>query len=164
MPNDNLYAPPNAELEVSEPHGLATRGSRLVGAILDSIFAALLIFPTLMATGYWERMMTNQSGVTDTLIIGGIGTVSYLILHGYLLATRGQTIGKFLAKTRIVSVEDDKILPLGKLLLTRALPVLILPFIPIVGQFLGLLDPLFVFREDRRCVHDLIAGTKVVTA
>jgi len=25
-----------------------------------------------------------------------------------------------------------------------------------------LLDPLFILRRDRRCLHDLIAGTKVV--
>ena len=31
------------------------------------------------------------------------------------------------------------------------------------GQTLGLIDVLFIFRSDRRCVHDLIAGTKVVS-
>jgi uncharacterized RDD family membrane protein YckC len=32
------------------------------------------------------------------------------------------------------------------------------------GNALGTLDALFVFRRDKRCLHDLIAGTKVVRA
>jgi len=36
--------------------------------------------------------------------------------------------------------------------------------IPVVGSFFVLIDTLLVFRADRRCVHDLIAGTKVVKA
>jgi hypothetical protein len=31
-----------------------------------------------------------------------------------------------------------------------------------VGTFLVLVDVLFIFRKDRRCVHDHIAGTRVV--
>jgi uncharacterized RDD family membrane protein YckC len=31
-----------------------------------------------------------------------------------------------------------------------------------VNLILPLLDALFIFRQDRRCIHDLIAGTKVV--
>lgn len=34
----------------------------------------------------------------------------------------------------------------------------ILSFIP----FYALVDILFIFREDRRCLHDRIAGTQVV--
>ena len=32
------------------------------------------------------------------------------------------------------------------------------------GAFFGIANPLFIFRDDRRCLHDLIAGTKVVKA
>ena len=34
--------------------------------------------------------------------------------------------------------------------------------IPKVGGVLALADILFVFRDDRRCLHDQIAGTRVV--
>jgi uncharacterized RDD family membrane protein YckC len=33
-----------------------------------------------------------------------------------------------------------------------------------VGNFVGILDALFIFRSDRRCIHDLIAATRVVRA
>lgn len=36
--------------------------------------------------------------------------------------------------------------------------------IPLAGAAFGLVDILFIFRADRRCIHDLIAGTHVVTA
>lgn len=35
--------------------------------------------------------------------------------------------------------------------------------IPLIGPILNLVSILFVFRENRRCVHDHIAGTVVVT-
>ena len=31
-----------------------------------------------------------------------------------------------------------------------------------ISPFYGLVDILFIFRSDRRCIHDLIAGTQVV--
>jgi uncharacterized RDD family membrane protein YckC len=36
--------------------------------------------------------------------------------------------------------------------------------IPFLGMFFGLADALLIFRRNRRCIHDLIAGTTVVTA
>ena len=50
-----------------------------------------------------------------------------------------------------------------KLLGLRYVLVMLVMAIPIIGQLLGLADALFIFRSDRRCVHDLLAGTKVVS-
>ncbi len=49
-----------------------------------------------------------------------------------------------------------------KTLLLRAIVNGMIGMVPYVGGIYGLIDSLFIFREDRRCVHDLIAGTKVV--
>jgi hypothetical protein len=38
----------------------------------------------------------------------------------------------------------------------------VLQYIPGVGSIIGLADLLFIFRQDRRCIHDFIAGTKVI--
>ena len=48
------------------------------------------------------------------------------------------------------------------LLLRRYLPVQAVGALPAVGPLLGFANVLFIFRGDRRCVHDLIAGTRVV--
>jgi len=45
----------------------------------------------------------------------------------------------------------------------RYIPIWIVGLIPGVGIALTILDALFIFRDDRRCIHDLIAGTKVIT-
>lgn len=37
-----------------------------------------------------------------------------------------------------------------------------LSLIPAIGQLFAVIDTLCIFWEDRRCIHDLIAGTKVV--
>ena len=36
--------------------------------------------------------------------------------------------------------------------------------IPYIGKFAGFVDILMIFRGDKRCAHDLAAGTQVVTA
>jgi uncharacterized RDD family membrane protein YckC len=40
----------------------------------------------------------------------------------------------------------------------RAWLVTLIGIIPLFG----LVDILFIFREDKRCIHDLIAGTRVI--
>ena len=33
-----------------------------------------------------------------------------------------------------------------------------------VGQIVGIVDSIFIFRKDKRCLHDLIADTRVIKA
>lgn len=106
--------------------------------------------------------MAGEQGIADNLLLVFVAFVAFLIMNGYLLAKRGQTIGKLLVRTRIVSVDDEEILPFVKVVGLRYLPLWVASQVPLVGPFVGLVDALFVFRSDKRCVHDLIAGTKVI--
>ena len=164
MSDENPYAPPDAEVDVVESGELAGRGARLGGVIIDQIIVVILVLPITFFMGFWDRAAAGVDTFSDTLWLGVASVVSYLVVHGYPLATRGQSVGKILVQTRIVSVEDDKILPFGKLIMLRYLPLWVLAQIPVVAQIFGLADALFVFRDDRRCIHDLIAGTKVIKA
>ncbi len=163
MSSENPYAPPEADVAVSDPTQLAGRGVRLGGAMIDGLIITLIIIPLMFATGYWDRAMAGEQTSLDTISLGLFGSFMFLVLHGYLLAKRGQTIGKWLLKIRIVSIHDDKILPFWKVFTYRYLPLLIAGQFQILGPIVSLVDPLFIFRADRRCLHDLIAGTKVVT-
>ncbi len=99
--------------------------------------------------------------IVANLVGGGIGLGVFVALHGYLLATRGQTIGKVVMKTKIVT-ESGEQLPFAELYLKRYFILQAISLIPFVGMFVGIIDALFIFRSNRKCLHDDIAGTKVI--
>lgn len=164
MSEDNPYAAPQADVTVDEPLNLASRGARLGGAIIDGLIAAAVIWPTMYFIGYFDRAMEGTATIEDELALNALGFVTFLIVNGYLLSTRGQTVGKLAAGTRIVSIEDNRVPPFFKVILLRYLPLWVVAYIPFIGPIIGLVNPLFIFREDRRCLHDHVAGTRVVNA
>ncbi|MNN94322.1 RDD family protein [compost metagenome] len=90
-----------------------------------------------------------------------VGVAAFLLVNGHFLKNYGQTLGKRLLKIAIVDL-DGKVPELGNLLLKRYLLWWLLAYIPVVGVLVVLVDYLFIFRADRRCLHDLAAGTRVV--
>jgi uncharacterized RDD family membrane protein YckC len=166
--SDNPYAPPGArvsDVTVDAAQELASRGARLGGAIVDSVISLVVVLPAVYMMGYLPAMVSGESGDLGLqLLIGALSLGLYILVNGYLLATSGQTIGKRIAGTRIVSVTDGRILPLVRLIALRSIPVGLAGLIPVIGTVLSIADVLMIFRADRRCAHDLIAGTKVVRA
>lgn len=164
MSEQNPYAAPESNLKVDGDGEsvLATKGARFGGAVIDGVISILALFPILYLTGFWDTAMSVEPGLSQLLMMGVLAVVLFFVIHGYFLAKYGQTVGKKVVGTRIVSVKTEQILPLSKIFLLRVLPINIVVNIPIVGALLALIDILFIFRKDRRCVHDLIAGTKVI--
>lgn len=169
---ENPYAPPSADLTPppsaagsgSTRFVLASRWARLFGSILDGFVMMTITVPILWLTGFWERAITNSQAPLDMLLGAVIGIVAFIVVNAYLLHTAGQTVGKRIVGTRIVSVHDNTILPLYRVFLMRYFPIQVISAIPFLGSVFGLLDPLFIFREDKRCLHDHIAGTRVIDA
>jgi uncharacterized RDD family membrane protein YckC len=91
-------------------------------------------------------------------IVGGIVFIGFVI-QWILITTRGQTVGKFLTCIRVVTVGGRLPGFVVGVVIRNWLRVL-LGLIP----FVGLIDILFIFGEDKRCLHDYIAGTRVVQA
>ena len=166
MNEENPYAPPKAEVaDVADSRSqLASRGARLGGAVIDAIISWIVLMPLMYYTGFWQSAMLGQVNYGLQLALSAAGIVLFLLLNGYLLSKRGQTIGKRLVGTRIVSVTDEQILPLWKVFALRYVPISIIAQVPLIGNVIALIDVLFIFRDDRRCLHDLIAGTKVINA
>jgi len=164
--SNNPYEAPgtaaDAALASTGPGQLASRGKRLLGSIIDGIAAFAVVWGTLyLGFGITFQDFAKFDLVKQTLL-GLIAIPGFLLLHGYLLYQYGQTLGKRILGIRIVHINDGTKLPFGPLILKRYAPVWFVSAIPWIGNWLAIIDPLFIFRNDRRCVHDLIADSRVV--
>jgi uncharacterized RDD family membrane protein YckC len=140
---------------------LAGRGARLAAAILDSVLVLIPFIP-LAILSVNETMGRSGVGAMAQFAFFGLLLVALAITQIVLLATRGQSIGKILRRIRIVSIVDGSNPGFARTCLLRGLVCNLIGAIPWVGWVFSLVDVCFVFRDDRRCVHDLIAGTRVV--
>jgi uncharacterized RDD family membrane protein YckC len=150
----SVDAPANARL-AGQP---ASRKDRLLGSLIDLVLQVLASAPF-----FWYMGLEAFQNPTPALLLANSANaiLVYLALHGYLLHKYGQTIGKAEFGMRIEMLNGEKA-SLQHIVLWRYLPVILMSFVPVIGQWLtGLLDPLLIFRKDRRCLHDHIAGTQV---
>jgi uncharacterized RDD family membrane protein YckC len=148
---------------------LAGRLRRLAATSIDAILVPSLTLVLVMIAGVVEDAedYTNNWWMLWVFLLA---VASYLILNGYGLWRRGQTLGKKLMGITIVAADggDDgqhssTPAPLWKLICLRALffPLLFMTVIPWFAA-LPIIDQLFIFGKSRRCLHDLVSGTVVV--
>ena len=160
---NNPYNTPDSDVEIqdSQINNLASRWSRLFAALIDGVLAIVITFPIMLYYGFWDKTMAGEEiGIEFNIFMALLSFVMFMILHGYLLKTKGQTIGKLALGIKIVTL-DNKLPLFSDLILKRYVPVWIVQSIPFIN-ILSLVDILFIFRADKRCIHDHIAGTKVV--
>ena len=168
----NPYAPPTSDVNAgAQPPAegqLAERGTRFVSQLVDGFLFIIALVPAFIA-GFQSGTFREggSTAIFRSFATGGLGALSGLawlgliIFQAYLVATSGQSIAKKLFKIRIVKVDGSPVNFVSGVLLRNWL-MMLLQQIPVVNLILPLLDALFIFREDRRCIHDLIAGTKVI--
>ena len=152
MPQANPYAPP--AVEVTEPVDpldqlTARRISRFAAALIDMLsFCAAIFIPLLLPD--------SVGWILATVAVCVVGLVDII-----LLARDGQTLGKRALRIRIVR-SDGTPATLGRLLLLRMGVMLFIGLIPLLGTLIQLADPLFIFGNASRCLHDYLADTRVV--
>ena len=161
----NPYEPPKINQDIAlnstENNGLADRGTRLVAGIVDGLIMGSIVWVfILFVMGYKFEDMA-KAGIGTHIALSFFGIILFVLIQGNMLNKYGQTIGKRLMKIKIVNLDGSKPIFMN-LIVKRYLPVWIVSGIPIVGGFINLVNILFIFKNDRRCIHDLIAGTKVV--
>jgi uncharacterized RDD family membrane protein YckC len=162
--------PPAAPIQRTIDYPLATRWMRFLGALIDF----LVLMPLLVVAGFVFAAFTLSttppgqatesspaSSLTQALLSLVSGGALFLAVHGYLLATRGQTVGKYLLNMQIVS-DYGRLVPFWRLIALRYVPLWLVSAIPGIGAIMSLADALAIFRESRKCFHDDIAGTKVI--
>ena len=160
-PDFNPYAAPSEHVDrdaspgfatVAEP--LASLGYRFLGFAVDYLLMLGAFLPgtlLFMADGHSEL----------ALPVMAITCLPFLVSQTWLIASTGQSIGKKLLKTKIVTVAGEPPGFVRGVLLRSWLPAA-LSAIPMVGSVVALTDALMIFRQDRRTLHDHIAGTNVI--
>ena len=135
-----------------------TKTDRLLATLIDGVMAIIAIIPVVNYVG-----LAAFENTTLPLILGAFiyGVFLTFTLHDYLLHYYGQTIGKHFMPIRIESLDGSKAI-FPTIYLKRMLPMQLIGLVPSIGQFIaGVINPLFMFGKQRRCVHDYIAKTKV---
>lgn len=151
---------------------LGSLGRRLGAALIDGFLQWLCKLPVIFVFFEIFRLVAQDPDnakpeqFTPLMMAAYAQMLPWLALlvitQIVLLCLRSQTIGKMLLGLQIVDiVNEEPGGPLRAFLLRAFIPSLI-EIIPLLGFLFWVVDSCFIFREDRRCIHDLIAGTKVV--
>ena len=178
-PPADPYAPPTADVDgapAAKPASagvavVATRGARFVGAFVDGIVYS--------AVRWMHGEFTIRFGTPEVFrptIVFGMFVIA--CVQWYLIATRGQSIGKMAVRTQIVRRDGSPAgfvagvalrswIIGGLVWAPRALGLLGVPgaitgALSVATSLLWLVDVLFIFGSERLCLHDYIAGTKVI--
>jgi uncharacterized RDD family membrane protein YckC len=170
--SSNPYAPPRGAVrDLRDPDdvgAIAGRGARLGAALLDGVIAMCLIYgPLLIAVAFGAATGTDfedPNAVTSTVFgVGGIGMLIGFIVWAAitwrLVALNGQTIAKKMLNIKVVR-KDGSPASVGRIFLLRNLVNGLISIIPLYG----LIDILFIFSDERQCLHDKLADTIVVEA
>jgi len=121
----------------------ASRGSRFLAAMVDAAAVLVIYLVSLVAKN-------------PVLFLAAI--CAFAVLQMFLLSRDGQSVGKRVLGIKIVKNDTEVNGGFVSNVLLRVIVNTVLSFIP----FYTLVDILLIFREDRRCIHDMIAGTRVV--
>ncbi len=154
---------------------LAGRWIRLLAKLLDEVCSLACALPGMAMIGLSTlRDMLSSAGngsfggMEDAHNLAGFGVMvlgvfALSIVQIWLISTRGQTIGKYAFGARIVRVTDNSLPGFVHGWFLRSFVPGVIGFAPFgLGVTFSLLDICFIFRRDRRCIHDFIAGTRVV--
>ncbi len=146
------------------PYPIANLGQRFLGAFIDGFGKFVCIVPGYILM-IWASL-DQQSDTPEIALIGLLivlmGGLTLLALNLYLLATRSQSIGKWFVNTQITDYETGEPATFAKTFVLRGMVNSFIAGIPCVGPMYALVDICMIFGEERRCIHDQIAGTEVV--
>ena len=172
----------------------AGRFRRLLASLFDTLVlvGVFVFFAVRGDIGYTSFIMALSNELPVIVEWTLWFTAIFFVINGFLLFTRGQTVGKWMLGLHIVDSETGHRPALEKLILYRYVVFILLAnlvswfyipdtvvsaTLPVIGQitlegipwpFPGTLlrvpvvDAAFIFGSSRRCLHDRLAGTIVV--
>ncbi len=169
--NPYAVATPSLDLTPAYPYEAggekAGRLGRLLANLADGLVALLCVLPLLLLLGVGAMMDASKDTASMLLAIGGliaaVAVLGVFIYNLILLSREGQTIGKRWIGIRIVR-NDGSQAGLGRIFWMRMFAPALVGVIPFLGSIFGLANVLWIFGDEKRCLHDLMADTIVVIA
>lgn len=169
-------AAPTPVIPAADEPELADRGVRLGAFLIDYLLSVIVAVPGLLILGpaFFSVFLSALRGQepdfsalqAGTLLMGlavlALGGLTLLVIQIVMLSTRGQTIGKRMLGIRVVRYPGNSQAGFVHGWLLRNLVPGIIQMLPWIGFAFWIADACFIFSQERRCLHDLIAGTKVV--
>jgi uncharacterized RDD family membrane protein YckC len=138
---------------------LAERGDRFVANLVDQF----IVFLPILCAAFLQLLIVEVAGPDSyasepLMILGMLASLGVLGYQLYLVGQSGQTLGKRLRNIRMVRSDGSPVSVARVILLRNLVPGLVNS----ACGFFSLVDALFIFGEERRCLHDVIADTIVV--
>lgn len=159
----NPYQPPGAEFapEIKSDPLLPSRWKRLGAAAIDMAIGLVCAIPAILYQSYVLKIPWGEAVPYEHEIVVFIySAAAFFAVNGYLLIKRGQTVGKLALGIKIATAYYTKP-SLFSLTVIRTYAFWLLSYNEWL-LLLGLVDVLFIFRKDKRCIHDHVARTTVV--
>lgn len=160
----NPYAAPSVSPAQDQDHSVrADRGMRLLARLIDGGLYLLCMAPLFVAVAIdpnSERPSPLQMGIMSLGLLFALALFAYNLV---LLAQSGQTLGKRWLKIKIVRL-DGSPASLGRILGLRMIVMGLIESVPCLGALFSLANALWIFGDESRCLHDLLADTKVIDA
>lgn len=151
-------------------------GKRFAASILDSFLIAMavaILFEYLglgpdqaQATDMQTALKAMAAKIealsnSQQILLLIFPYLMFFILHGFSLFKSGQTLGKRILGIAIVTLDNQKP-AFVSLIFNRYATQWVVGLAPGLGFLLRVADVLAIFWTNKRCVHDLIAKTKVI--
>lgn len=158
---------------------LASREDRLNAAAIDKCFPIAMNILPLFAlyvgqingdTGLFF-MMSGLASLTNLFVFLPLGIISLVLIY-----FKSQTVGKWMFNLQVVDYDNEKRVGFWRYVFVRNIMgetlygAIILVAILFRGSEISvwffliyfIVDSLFIFRKDKRTMHDLIANTMVI--
>lgn len=164
----NPYAPPRAKVSDApiddddlEP---ASRGIRLAAAFLDGFLIMCAIYVPMFISSLFTVGVSRDDSASVFAALAGLSIMllslaAFLVVTTYYVARDGQTLAKKWLGIKVVRRDGTKA-SLGRIFALRNLISWLLAFTFVYT----IVDALFIFGDERQCLHDKMADTIVVVA
>ncbi|MEI7446765.1 MAG: RDD family protein [Burkholderiales bacterium] len=144
----------------------ATRTRRLLASTIDAAAWLVLLAstsPVAPLVGALLRLDAGAVAAWRPTLATLLGALVLAGVQAWLLATRGQSLGKLAARIHVVRDDDGEAPGWVRGVAIRGVAVPLVYAIPAIGVGALVADAaMMLVRRDRRALHDRVAGTRVL--